>query len=93
MIPFTLAAVHLAGIPFSGASVNPARSFGPALVSGSFNQVWIYLVAPLGRGRGGMGVLAHVWRRRTRGLIRSGAETSFCGLMTAYNAANNPGFG
>ena len=47
VIPLTLAAVHLAGIPFSGASVNPARSFGPALVSGTFGDLWIYLVAPL----------------------------------------------
>lgn len=47
VIPFTLAVVHLAGIPFSGASVNPARSFGPALVGGTLNEVWIYLVAPL----------------------------------------------
>ena len=47
VIPFTLAAVHLAGIPFSGASVNPARSFGPALIGGSLGEVWIYLVAPL----------------------------------------------
>ena len=50
VIPLTLAAVHLAGIPFSGASVNPARSFGPALVSGTFGDLWIYLVAPLAGG-------------------------------------------
>jgi aquaporin Z len=50
VVPFSLAAVHLAGIPFSGASVNPARSFGPALVSGTFSDVWIYLVAPLAGG-------------------------------------------
>lgn len=47
-IPLTLAVVHFAGIPFSGASVNPARSFGPALVSGeNMDQIWIYLLAPL----------------------------------------------
>ena len=46
-IPLTLVAVHLAGIPFSGASVNPARSFGPALMVGDLGNVWIYLVAPL----------------------------------------------
>ena len=46
-IALTLVGVHLAGIPFSGASVNPARSFGPALVSGDFDQLWVYIVFPL----------------------------------------------
>ncbi|TDI37908.1 MAG: aquaporin [Acidobacteria bacterium] len=47
-IALTLVAVHLAGIPFSGASVNPARSFGPAAVSGGdFGQLWVYIYAPL----------------------------------------------
>jgi aquaporin Z len=45
-IPLTLIAIHFAGIPFSGASVNPARSLGPALVSGDLNEIWIYLTAP-----------------------------------------------
>ena len=33
-IPLTLVVIHFAGIPFSGASVNPARSLAPALVGG-----------------------------------------------------------
>ena len=46
-IPLTLVAAHLAAIPFSGASLNPARSLGPALVGGEWSDFWIYLVGPL----------------------------------------------
>lgn len=33
--------------PVSGASMNPARSLGPALVAGQMKQLWIYLTAPV----------------------------------------------
>ena len=45
-IPLTLVAIHVAAIPISGASVNPARSFGPALVGTEFHDLWIYFIAP-----------------------------------------------
>jgi aquaporin Z len=45
-IPLTLVAVHLAAIPFSGASVNPARTFGPDLVGWRWTGIWIYLIGP-----------------------------------------------
>jgi len=46
-IPLTLVGIHLAAVPFTGASVNPARSIAPALLGGDLSKLWIYLVAPV----------------------------------------------
>jgi aquaporin Z len=50
--------------PISGASMNPARSLAPALVSGHFQSLWVYLVAPLM----GSAIAVPCWRI-TRGRI------------------------
>lgn len=47
-IGITLAVIHIVGIQVTGVSVNPARSFGPALLQGgeALSQVWVFFVAP-----------------------------------------------
>jgi aquaporin Z len=56
-IPLTLLAIHVAIIPISGSSVNPARSLGPAIVGTDFGDLWIYLIFPFVGGA--LGFLAH----------------------------------
>jgi aquaporin Z len=48
-IGVALVAVHLVGIPVTGTSVNPARSFGPAVFAGgdALQQLYIFIAAPL----------------------------------------------
>ena len=49
VVALTLALVNIMGIPIDGASVNPARSFGPAVLVGgqTLGQLWLFLIAPL----------------------------------------------
>lgn len=49
MIGFALVLVHILGVPLTGTSVNPARSFGPALIQGglALEQVWVFILSPL----------------------------------------------
>ena len=48
VIGLTLAAIHILGMPITGVSVNPARSFGPAIMTGgtALHQLWLFLLAP-----------------------------------------------
>jgi len=58
-IGMTLVMIHIVGIQVTGVSVNPARSFGPALFVGgqALSQLWLFFVAPL-IGAGLAGFLA-----------------------------------
>ena len=59
-IGLTLVLVHIVVIPITGTSVNPARSFGPALFAGgaALTQLWVFIVAPLA----GAAIAAGVWK-------------------------------
>ncbi|MFN3312877.1 MAG: aquaporin Z [Hyphomonas sp.] len=48
-IGLTLVVIHIVGIQVTGVSVNPARSFGPAVLVGgqAISQLWLFLIAPL----------------------------------------------
>lgn len=49
-IGFTLVACILMGGPLTRASLNPARTLGPAIVSGNYADIWLYFVGPLAGG-------------------------------------------
>ncbi len=66
-IPLTLVAIHFATATLSGASVNPARSIGSAVVGGELDALWIYLIGPIVGGVLGWAV----WRA-----VDGGGETA-----------------
>lgn len=59
-IGITLILIHLVGIHYTGTSVNPARSIGPAIFEGgvALNQLWVFIVGPFVGGA----LAALVWR-------------------------------
>jgi len=63
-IGMTILVGHLVAIPFTGTSMNPARSLGPALVAGFWTDHWIFWVGPLIGGGLGALVYEHVFLRR-----------------------------
>ena len=61
VIGLSLTLIHIFGIHFTGTSVNPARSFGPALFMGgeSLISVWVFIIAPLIGGA--LAALCYKW--------------------------------
>jgi len=46
-VGMTIMILHCVGIPLTGASMNPARSFAPAVVAGCWDNQWVYWFGPL----------------------------------------------
>jgi glycerol uptake facilitator-like aquaporin len=63
-IGFAVFIDHFVGVPLTGASMNPARSFGPALISGEWEDQWVYWIGPL-IGAGVAGALYYAAYLRT----------------------------
>jgi len=66
-IGFALFVAALFSGPITGGSLNPARSLGPAIVSGTFTDLWIYLTAPFIGGA--IGAVAYEFTRGGEGAI------------------------
>jgi len=74
-----IALAGLWGSPISGASMNPARTFGPDLVSLHFTAIWVYVAGP---AAGAVAAVAVAFALRGRGGGSSGSTAAQGGLFT-----------
>ncbi len=82
-----IALAGLWGAPVSGASMNPVRSLGPALVLGDWTSWWAYLAGPVAGGAVAVGI-AYVLRGRGGG--RSGVAAAQGTLGVDWRPGPNP---
>jgi MIP family channel proteins len=83
VIPLTLAVIHFAAIPITGASVNPARALAPAIIAGNYEHLWIYLTAPFLGALIGWGLYRLMADDLTAGVPEEGDDDLFDDLDDA----------
>ncbi len=100
VVTAALAGLIWAGAPATGASMNPARTFGPDLVTGAFALLWAYVAGPLAgaavavlafRFLGAAGVLGRDWQTLTAKLFHDPNYPSVHATTLPAQAAA-PGF-
>ncbi len=64
----------LFGGPITGASMNPARSFGPALTSGTWSNFWVYVIGPVIGAA--IGVFAYGLVRGSKSLVSPSTQST-----------------
>lgn len=74
--------VSVWGAPVSGASMNPMRSFAPALVGWDFTSYWVYLIGPLAGA-----MIAVVFERILRGAPTKGGAAAAQGILSPDDTA------
>jgi aquaporin Z len=82
--------IALAGLwasPTSGASMNPARTFGPDLVSGDFASYWVYVAGPMGGAVAAVGI---AYALRGPGGGRSGSKGAQGDIQTEVRRPAQP---
>jgi aquaporin Z len=82
-----IALAGLWGSPISGASMNPARSFGPGAVGADFSAYWVYVAGPV---VGAVLAVGAAFLLRGRGGGRSGSAAAQGALFTEVERPDQP---